>query len=272
MLPERAELGLVFGHGGICSAEEGAPAGLRSGGKVAPPAAVAGGPGGVEERRGIDADDPAMAVGRDIGVDKEVVAHGVSGDKRVEVGSDLEVGCGFLLGGPAIHAIAGQGGIAVGAGHVAEHLVVGAVFAHDQEAVLEVRQRRTVGDCGGVALNDGLREGFGGRQGFKGNDAEAAQLQRADVGGHFGVMAFSRVGSGAFALGVDDVESLAVGREGKGRRVPAHGNVFDDLESSRHRARRPRRCRIRPHRCRPSRTARPLGMTPRNGRPSASWK
>ena len=70
----------------------------------------------------------------------------------------LQVGRRLLLGGPAIDPIAGQGGVSVGAGHVAEDLVVSTVFADDQETMLEPGQRRMVGNGRGVALHDGLRE------------------------------------------------------------------------------------------------------------------
>ena len=69
VLPQRAELGLVFGHGRIGAAEEGAAAGLGAVGGIVAAAAVAGGPRGVEEGSGIDAHHPAVAVRRNIGVD-----------------------------------------------------------------------------------------------------------------------------------------------------------------------------------------------------------
>src|ERR1017187_5216961 len=72
-------------------------------GKPPPPAAVSGGPSRVEEWRGIDADNPTVAVGRDVRVDIEVVAHGVLADKSVEIGCDFEMGCRLVFSGPAIH-------------------------------------------------------------------------------------------------------------------------------------------------------------------------
>jgi hypothetical protein len=125
-------------------------------------AAVAGGPCGVEEGRGIDAHDPSMAVGGNIGVDIEVVAHGEPGHECVEIGCDVQMGRGFFFSSPSVHAIAGKGWIAVGAGHIAEHFVIGAVFANHEKAVLEVRQRRAVGNGCGVGCDDGLRGFFSG--------------------------------------------------------------------------------------------------------------
>ena len=72
----------------------------------------------------------------------KVVAHGELAHQRMQIRRDLEMSRGLQFLGPAVHAVAGQRRIAVGAGHVAQHLVVGAVLAHHQEAVLEPGQRR----------------------------------------------------------------------------------------------------------------------------------
>jgi len=67
--------------------------------------------------------------------------------------------CGFLFRGPAVHAVAGQRRVTVGAADVAQNLVVSAIFANDQEAVLEARNRCSGVNCRRVGADHGLRRG-----------------------------------------------------------------------------------------------------------------
>ncbi len=145
----------------------------------------------------------------------------------MEVGADLEMADGFVFLGPAVEAEAGEGGVAVGGGDVAEDFVVSAVFANDEEAVLEARERRALGDGGEVGVEDGLGQGFGSGQGAEVEDAQAAVVEGADVGGGGTIVVFAAVGAGAFALGVGDVKDVTAGREGDGGGVPADGDVLD---------------------------------------------
>jgi hypothetical protein len=98
-------------------------------------AIVAGSPRGVEERSGIDANYPTMPVRRNVAVHKKVVAHSEASCESMQVGSDLEMNCGLLFLRPSVEAKAGETGVAIGAGYIAKHLVVRAIFTDHQEAM-----------------------------------------------------------------------------------------------------------------------------------------
>ena len=148
----------------------------------------------------------------------------------VRLGVTLRWVADFSFRGPAIEAVARKGGIAVGAGNIAEHFVVGAVFADDEEAVLEMGKRRLGRRWSAVlaAMTVWVRTSRSGQDAEQ-DRAQAAEFERADIGGGVGIVLAAAVGAGAFALGVDHVERGAVGREGDGRRIPAHGDMGDDL-------------------------------------------
>ena len=63
---------------------------------------------------------------------------------------------GDFLPRPSRPAQNAPGRVTVGARDIAEHLIVGAVFADDEKAVLEMRQRRVAGDGRGVRVDHGL--------------------------------------------------------------------------------------------------------------------
>ena len=88
-----------------------------------------------------------MPVGGDVAVDEVVVADGELLGERVEIGRDAKVFDGEILLRPSIHPIAGESGIAVHAGQVAENFIEGAVFADDQKAV------RRCGSGGRLAMS-----------------------------------------------------------------------------------------------------------------------
>src|SRR5580692_90896 len=106
VLPDRAELRLVFRHGSVRAAEASAPTRLCGSRGAVAASAIACGPRRVEEGSGIDSHEPAMAIGGHVGVDEEVIADGKLIGQSVEVGRHFQM-CGrFLLRSPAIHAIA----------------------------------------------------------------------------------------------------------------------------------------------------------------------
>src|SRR5207247_10830636 len=154
---------------------------------------------------------PLVAVGRDLAVHVEIVEqHPATGD-RVRVGGDAVVEDR-------------QARIAVPAGDVAEHLVVGPVLPDDVDHVLElgrtvggsdrgtearVRKRTQRVHLTGVAPEPGR---VGDRDdGYRtGNDV-------ADVGS-------IRVRAGAVAFSVRDVEGAAVRGGGDGAGIPPGGD------------------------------------------------
>jgi len=92
VFPGGAELGFVFGHRRVGATEQSAAAGLGRKGVAGAAVAIAAGPGSIEEGGGVDAHNPAMAVGRDVAIDVEVVADGVLVGEGVEIGRDAKVG------------------------------------------------------------------------------------------------------------------------------------------------------------------------------------
>ena len=76
--------------------------------------------------------DPVVAVGRLPARVVVVVEEREALHQRVRVGRDRAVGC--------VVAEDCQGGVAIAGGHIAQDLVVGAVFTNDQEDVLDLRR------------------------------------------------------------------------------------------------------------------------------------
>ena len=99
----------------------------------APIAPVAKRPGPLDEVGGISAHRPFVSVGADLAVDVEVVEQHELAGQGVVVGRDG-------LGEEA------KVRVAVAFGHVAEDLVVGAVFLDDVDDILD---RRGIADLGG---------------------------------------------------------------------------------------------------------------------------
>ena len=172
-----------------------------------------------------------MAVGGDIGIDVEVVAHRVARYQSMEIGRDLQVGerltrnrpwprergtvCTAnhrVFFGPAIETEARQRWIAVGAGNIAEDFVVGTVLSNDEEAVLEMRKRRAIGDVGGIGGENCFCRFVRGGKAVDGNCTQTAVLKRANVGGGFRIVACTGVGPCPLAFGVHDVERFTVRR------------------------------------------------------------
>ena len=233
MLPQRTELWLVLWHRRIRSAKQRSPAGLLGAGKLLAPSAVARTPRGVEERRGIDAHNPAMPVRRHIRVDIKVVAHPVLFGNRMQIRRHLQVRHRLVLCRPAIHSVARQRRVPIRARHIAQHLIVGAVLANNKEAVLQPRQRGPSLNRRRVAVNHRPRQHLGRGQFGQVNRAHAAVLQRAHIGRRPRIVPLTRIRARALALGVHHIQNRAVGREGNRRGIPAHRNVLDNFHRRR---------------------------------------
>ena len=102
-------------------------------------------------------DDPVVTVGRLAARIVEVVQKREALHQRVRVGRD-----GGTCGSAAV-AEDCQGGVAVAAGHVAQDLIVGAVFTDDHEDVLD---QRRIADLGRDRNRRGIRIATGGSRDF----------------------------------------------------------------------------------------------------------
>ena len=129
-------------------------------------AAIAQGPDPLDEIGGISPHRPFMAVGADLALDVKVVQEHELAGQGVVVGRDG-------LGEQA------DVRIAVAFFHVAEDLVVGAVFLDDVDDVLD---RRRLADLGGDRVSGGgARSGHGRRIA---SPQRAALVNRLGIGGH----------------------------------------------------------------------------------------
>ncbi len=100
------------------------------------PATVAGRPRRVEVGSRIDSHHPAMTVRRYIAIYIKIIATRILPHQRMHIRRHLQMRRILALRRPAIHPIPSQRRIAVGARHISEHLIEGAVLTDDQKAML----------------------------------------------------------------------------------------------------------------------------------------
>ena len=193
--------------------------------------AIAHRPGLFNEVGGIGAHRPFVTVGRHLALDVQVVEqhklfHELVVVRRDRLGEEAE----FLF--------------AIALGHVAEHLIVGSVFLHDVNAMLDrglVAQLlgdRVVGRHAGAVRNLVLRHRTAGVSGlgvlghFRGgrhvDDADGPLEQVADVftqvAGRDDRVRPVAVALGNQALSIGNVDLFVNAVEPHGSRVPARGN------------------------------------------------